>query len=186
MIRFKSNLPSVDREKILEDRDGLAQRIAAMLALFPSRKAAAIAAGKTQETITAWSRGEGLAQFLALAAVAAEAGVSLDWLAFGGEGARPEGPDEPGGARESMPHISGDCARLAELAVATTLAWLEENDIDLTGPMLARLIAKSFRALMDAPDLAAMSAAGQTAVVTRMLDDGLDLLRAPRDGDAPL
>lgn len=180
MIRFKSNLPSADREKILGDRDGLAQRIAAMLALFPSRKAAAIAAGKTQETITAWSRGEGLAQFLALAAVAAEAGVSLDWLAFGGESTSREGPEESG------PYISGDCARLAELAVATTLAWLAENDIDLTGPMLARLIAKSFRALMDAPDLGAMSVAGQTAVVTRMLDDGLDLLRAPRDGDAPL
>lgn len=55
-----------------------------MLDLLPTRKYAAELAGKNQDTITAWSKGGGLVgQLPALAAVAAEAGVSLDWLVFG-------------------------------------------------------------------------------------------------------
>lgn len=39
--------------------------------------------GRNADTITKWGKGEGLTQFLALAAIAAETNVSLDWLAFG-------------------------------------------------------------------------------------------------------
>lgn len=38
----------------------------------------------------------------------------------------------------------------------------------------------------DCPGSTVIAPGWQTAVVTRMLDDGLDLLRAPRDGDASL
>jgi len=58
-------------------------RVQAMLDRMPSRKRAAEVSGKDADTVTKWGKGQGLAQFLALAAIAGEAGVSLDWLATG-------------------------------------------------------------------------------------------------------
>lgn len=137
-----------------------------MLDRLPTRKRAAEVAGKNQDTITAWSRGEGLGQFQALAAVAAEAGVSLDWLVFG---------DTPATVPSAAEVTPEGMEQLAAVAVEATMEWLDANDLELSGRLTARLIGKSLKALMALPD---GTQRNLHAEVKRVLDDGLEFLRS--------
>lgn len=79
------------------DTDGLAARVALLVGLFPTRRAAAAAAGVSTDQVGRYVAGQNAAPFPVMARMAAAQGVSLDWLATGtGEmrpRPRPPGPD---------------------------------------------------------------------------------------------
>lgn len=70
-------------EAIGESNDALAERIVQLLDLYPTRRAAAAAAGVSTDQITRYAQGRSAPPFEVMARLARGPGVSLDWLATG-------------------------------------------------------------------------------------------------------
>lgn len=63
--------------------DGLPDRIVQLLDLYPTRRAAAVAAGVSTDQITRYAQGRSAPPFEVMARLAKGPGISLDWLATG-------------------------------------------------------------------------------------------------------
>lgn len=64
---------------------GFEGRLETVIDLFDTRKSAAEVAGKSVDQLQAYLKGRSAVPFEAIARLCADKGVSLDWLAFGGE-----------------------------------------------------------------------------------------------------
>ena len=89
--------------------------------MIGTRKAAAAAAGISDDQLTNYAKGRAKPPFSVMAALCAEAGVSLDWLATG------EGPKEaPGLAEGAGPHNQVPAGAIDYDLLAGTVQALEE------------------------------------------------------------
>jgi transcriptional regulator with XRE-family HTH domain len=118
------------------DRADLLSRISAVLARYPTRRAAAEASGKSTDMLSGYESGRNEPTFGALARLAAGVGVSLDWLASG-EGAMMAA--ERGGGR-AAPDGTFDAGLVHDVVIELEL-FLINTGRRLTPEKKARVVA---------------------------------------------
>lgn len=119
--------------------DGVGHRISAVIDAYPSKSAAARAAGVTAEQLSRYVKGINRAPFDTLVKLCAPVGVSLDWVATGS-----------GRMAAARPQSAGDMT-MAETLLGNLVAGLELHKVrtGLRIPPLtqARLVVLFFRLL---------------------------------------
>lgn len=123
----------------------LGTRLARVVALYPSRRAAAKICERTDEMLARYEKGLADPPFSVVAKLALDKGVSLEWLATG------EGPMERGASPAAPPPAPLDSALMQD-CVALVLESINERGVVLANARFVECVLLLYELAIEVPN----------------------------------